>query len=194
MPNPFETSGAPATTKELIPKEHGEAEHKKVSSSFAIFLIVVLIVMLFVTGVFIANAIYFDDIRNKGGCANSISKNEANIMFWLNVILAVVSGIMIIVCIALLFLAYRAPKFTEKYIGTVQAGTAVQPYVQEVAGGVGRGAQEVAGGIGRGAQEVYRGVQPVGRGVYSAGRAGATRLARAGQYGAAGVGRGLAGN
>lgn len=142
------------STKTLVPEEHAKDEHGKVSTSYTIFLIVVLIVMLFVTGVFIANAVYYDRIRKAGGCSTAISKNESDILFWVNVILAVISGIMVIVAIVLLFFAYKKPEYTEKYIGRYQLGSSVQPYAQK-AKGVARGVGGAVPGAVAGARLGY---------------------------------------
>ncbi len=131
----------------LVPEEHAKAEHGKVSTSYTIFLIVVLIVMAFVTAVFITNAVFYEAIRKQASaCGGAVSKNEADVLFWLNVVLAVIAAILLLVSIVLLFFAYKKPKFTEKYIGKYQVGSKLQPLAAHVglrADEFGRGARRV---------------------------------------------------
>nr|QBK91951.1 MAG: hypothetical protein LCPAC304_02930 [Pithovirus LCPAC304] len=129
-------SELPMPTKKsslLVPEEHAKAEHGKVSTSYTIFLIVVLIVMAFVTAVFITNAVFYEAIRKQAGaCGTAVSKNEADVLFWLNVVLAVIAAILLLASIVLLFFAYKKPEFTEKYIGKYHYGSKVKPLAEHV--------------------------------------------------------------
>ena len=58
------------------------------------FKLVVVIASGLASAFFITNAIYYDRIRN--GTCNAISKSEADTMFWINVILAIISVIVFI--------------------------------------------------------------------------------------------------
>jgi len=87
-----------------------------------ILIIVIIIVMLFVTGVFIANAFFFSEIR-KSGCGSKISTTEGDIMFWFNLILAIISGIIVIFGIFILVFSKSRPEFIERYVGSYVPGT-----------------------------------------------------------------------
>ncbi len=58
------------------------------------FKIVVLIATGFFAGFFIANAIYFNRIMN--GSCSAVTKTEATVLFWANIILAIIAGIIFI--------------------------------------------------------------------------------------------------
>ena len=94
-------------------------EHGKVTSAFGIFTIVVIIVLIAVTALFATNAIFFDRIKGNG-CSDKISPSEANFLYWTNVVLAVLSGILALVAIIMLFVYWKSPNFTKKWIGNVQ--------------------------------------------------------------------------
>jgi hypothetical protein len=78
-----------------------------------IFNVVLFIAVGFILGVLIANAFYFNRIRGTG-CMGSISSNEATIMFWLNVALAIVAAIIWLWSIYRLFVIFRTREFSEK--------------------------------------------------------------------------------
>jgi len=94
-------------------------EHGKVTSAFGIFTIVVIIVLIAVTALFATNAIFFDRIKGNG-CSDKISSSEADFLYWTNVVLAVLSGILALVAIIMLFVYWKSPNFTKKWIGNVQ--------------------------------------------------------------------------
>lgn len=58
------------------------------------FAIYVFIVAIFALGVSILNTIYYNRIRN--GACNSVAKKEAETGFWLNIFIAIVTGILVI--------------------------------------------------------------------------------------------------
>jgi len=127
-------------TGSLVPQKHGEEWYAKLASSYLIFLIVTAIVLAFVTAIFITNTVYYDKINKNKGCSGAVTESEANILFWLNLILAVISGIFFLAAVVLAFIQFEEPKWTEKYIGRISytPGTvaaaraaAVQPYVQK---------------------------------------------------------------
>ena len=77
-------------------------------------------------GLAIANAVFFDKIR-KNGCGTTIAAKDADVMFWVNVILAIIFVILFIWALARLILAkdYREKK-------TEQLKTLVNPVVPGV--------------------------------------------------------------
>lgn len=123
----------------VVPKGDGntpgtaEGEHGKVTSAFGIFTIVVIIVLIAVTALFATNAIFFDRIKGNG-CNDKISSSEANFLYWTNVVLAVLSGILALVAIIMLFVYWKSPNFTKKWIGNVQY-TGPAGYGEAVASG-----------------------------------------------------------
>ena len=58
------------------------------------FTIVVFIASALLVIAFIANAIYWDRIR-KGSCS-AVTKKEADVLFWVNVVAGIVSGIIML--------------------------------------------------------------------------------------------------
>jgi len=103
----------------FVENREATREHGKVTSAFGIFTIVVIIVLIAVTALFATNAIFFDRIKGNG-CSDKISSSEANFLYWTNVVLAVLSGILALVAIIMLFVYWKSPKFTKKWIGNVQ--------------------------------------------------------------------------
>jgi len=75
--------------------------------------------LIAVTALFATNAIFFDRIKGNG-CSDKISSSEANFLYWTNVVLAVLSGILALVAIIMLFVYWKSPNFTKKWIGNVQ--------------------------------------------------------------------------
>ncbi len=64
-------------------------------------------------GLAIANAVFFDKIRSTtNGCGTTVSKKDADVMFWINVVLAIIFVILFIWALARLILAkdYREKK------------------------------------------------------------------------------------
>lgn len=76
------------------------------------FKIIVLVGSGFGTGFFIANAVVFGRIVNKS--CNAVSKNEAQTLMWINIIMAVVFSIIFIWAIVMLL-----PIFQSGYHKTV---------------------------------------------------------------------------
>jgi len=88
------------------------------------FKIVVFLASGFFFGFSIANAVYYDRIRRGASCS-AISRNEANTMFWINVILAIIAGIVFIWSIYKLFTKdYRESKKQQvlAYLNAPPAG------------------------------------------------------------------------
>ncbi len=86
------------------------------------FGIYVFIVVIFVLGVSILNAIYYDRIR-KGTC-NAVTKKEAETGFWMNIIIAILSGILVFWSLFWIF-TYQESKEVEvvvQDIGTKKTG------------------------------------------------------------------------
>ena len=130
--------GAPvaaATTKPMVTQEEGEKWYAKLASSYLIFLIVTAIVLAFVTAIFITNTIFYDKINKNKGCNGAVTESEANTLYWLNLVLAVISGIFFFAAVVLAFLQYEKPDWTEKYTGrlTYVPGTSVEAARQRVA-------------------------------------------------------------
>lgn len=55
----------------------------------------------FFTGLFIANAFYWNKIRN--GSCNAVTSNDATVLFWLNVIFAIIVGLLFLWALIRLF-------------------------------------------------------------------------------------------
>jgi hypothetical protein len=108
---------------EVIPKEHVDKKVGEKSSSYLIFLVVVFIVLTFITGVLIANTIYFSELRNQS--CGKVPQSQLDIMYWLNLVLTIVAGILWLVILVLFFLGWWKPEFTEKYVGTYKRPTAI---------------------------------------------------------------------
>lgn len=107
-------SGLPDGTQ-MVEKKKATRRHDKVSTSYTIFLIVMTIVFLAIAIVFGVNTYFYDKIR-KNGCSSNISSSEAEALYWTNLILAVISGIMFIVCIILIFTTTKAPLIANTYL------------------------------------------------------------------------------
>lgn len=58
------------------------------------FKIIIFIVTGFVLGVSIANIVYYN--RIKSGTCNAVTSGEANAMFWINIIIAVAVGLVML--------------------------------------------------------------------------------------------------
>ena len=156
--------GTSTKTGSLVSQKEGEEWYSKLASSYLIFLIVTAIVLAFVTAIFITNTVYYDKINKNKGCSGAVTESEANILFWLNLILAVISGIFFLAAVVLAFIQFEEPKWTEKYIGRIsytpgtvaaaQAGRIV-PYARGVQKRAIAGAAKARAGaayLGRGAQ------------------------------------------
>ena len=143
VPVPVVVGGGEAAAGEevVVPHEDAVNEHGKIMSTFGIFIIVLIIVMIGITALFATNAVFFNRIRD-GSCAK-ISKDEAEVMYWLNVVLAVISGIVVLVAIILLLVYWRKPKFTRRYLGRVS----VAPGERFAAGYAGFRGQEIPGAV-----------------------------------------------
>ena len=85
------------------------------TSSFSIFLIVFIIVLFFITVLLAFNASFYWELRS-GGCPGKVTEEEAEAMFWLSVILAILAGIGVLVGIFMFFFARAKPKWTVYYI------------------------------------------------------------------------------
>jgi ABC-type amino acid transport system permease subunit len=99
------------------------------TGSFQVFLIIFVIIMFFITVVLSFDAIFFARIRN-GTCSAVISVSEAEILFWLNVVLAVLSGIGVLVGIFMIFFARAKPEWT---IQEISSGTTAQTIAEKQA-------------------------------------------------------------
>jgi hypothetical protein len=66
------------------------------------FRIIIIIALIAFLVLFIANAVYYNKLRN-GNCT-AVTNSEANLMFWLNLIWCVVVGIMLIWAIVRIFI------------------------------------------------------------------------------------------
>lgn len=156
---------------EYVRDEDAQGEHAKVTTSYTIFLIVVAIVFLAIAVVFAINTYFYDKIR-KNGCSSSISKSEAEALYWTNLVLAIVAGIMFIVSIILIFTETKAPSYATKYLGRLK----YQTESGEVIGLGEAGRRAAAAGYTRGAAAVgsgYRaGLAAAGRGYSAATAAG----------------------
>jgi len=111
--------GTSTKTGSLVSQKEGEEWYSKLASSYLIFLIVTAIVLAFVTAIFITNTVYYDKINKNKGCSGAVTESEANILFWLNLILAVISGIFFLAAVVLAFIQFEEPKYLDKYIGRI---------------------------------------------------------------------------
>lgn len=158
-----EVSGVPPNNETMVTNEDHEEAANKVSTSYTIFLIVMTIVFLAIAIVFGVNTYFYDKIR-KNGCSSNISSSEAEALYWTNLILAVISGIMFIVCIILMFTTTKAPTIATTYLhdlpGTLQAkakewqeyGPGARKYFESVYGS----AKNVASGVGAAGRKYSR--------------------------------------
>lgn len=115
-------STTPASIGDTVPVTEtagAKEEHAKVTSSYTIFLIVVSIVFLAIAIVFGVNTYFYDKIR-KTGCG-SITASDAEALYWTNLVLAVIAGIMFIVSIILIFTETKAPTYANEYLGKLRA-------------------------------------------------------------------------
>lgn len=73
--------------------------------------------MIFITGVFIANAFFFAEIR-KSGCGTKISTSEGEILYWFNLILAIISGLVVLFAIFILVFwrSERSRYYEQRYL------------------------------------------------------------------------------
>lgn len=87
------------------------------SSALYILTIVIVIVMIFITGVFIANAFFFAEIR-KSGCGTKISTSEGEMLYWFNLILAIISGLIVLFAIFILVFwrSERSRYYGQRYL------------------------------------------------------------------------------
>lgn len=157
------TMSAPARlgdSAQVVPEADARQEHGKVTSSYSIFLIVVTIVFLAIAVVFAINTYFYDRIRSTG-CSTSISKNEAEALFWTNLVLAIVAGIMFIVSIILIFTETKAPTYANKYLGKLRyegevraraTAARARPYVSGAAAGFGSATAGLGRAVGATAQ------------------------------------------
>lgn len=84
------------------------------------FILVALIIGFVAATIFGVNAFYFSRIQAAGGCGNAISKNNSTLMLWLNIILAIISGILAIYGLVRLVLYYERSKQIPQETKTVQ--------------------------------------------------------------------------
>jgi len=168
---------------QVVPEADARQEHGKVTSSYSIFLIVVAIVFLAIAVVFAINTYFYDRIRSTG-CSTSISKNEAEALFWTNLVLAIVAGIMFIVSIILIFTETKAPTYANKYLGKLRyegevraraAAAGARPYVSGAAAGLGQAAIGFNRAVGATAATARDRILDEGAQVLRAGQAAFTR-------------------
>jgi len=76
-----------------------------------------------ITALFATNAVFFGRIRD-GSCNAKISKSEADTLYWVNVVLAVIAGLLALIAIIMLFVYWKNPEYKEKYIGKYVSPTA----------------------------------------------------------------------
>jgi hypothetical protein len=169
-----------------------DKELNRLSGSYFIFLIVMVIVFLAIAVMFSVNAFYFDRIRKAfpssatgtqfaatGGTGTTIgglTRNDADGLFYANIAFAIATGIIFFALIIVLFLGVWKPNAVEKVRASV--GRVTDPVKTAVASGARRtGAAAYAGGkeFGKG---LARGVGDVAQGTTRAGTAaGGTALA-----------------
>lgn len=119
--NPFDVT--PPAAEHVIPERHVNEKNEKANRGYLIFLVVVFLVLTFIVGVLIANTVYFNDLRRQS-CGN-VPQSQLEIMYWLNLVLAVLAGILWLVIIVLFFIGFWKPSYTEKYIGSYKRPTAL---------------------------------------------------------------------
>lgn len=88
------------------------------------FKIIVTIVSGFFIGIAIANIVYYNRIRS--GTCNAVTKNEANVMFWINIVILVIAVIIFLWSLwRLLFTQSqrsKAGKSVDKYFSGERTG------------------------------------------------------------------------
>ena len=100
----------------LVTEREALGNIRDTTSGFSIFLIVFVIVLGLGTGVFIANTFFFAEIR-KSGCGTKISTSEAEVMFWLNLVLTILSALLVLIAIFILVFSRAEPVWTRRYLG-----------------------------------------------------------------------------
>jgi len=95
----------------------GEAEGhiQRLHGGMRVFLIFVVIVMVVFFVVFSVNAFFYNEVRKKS-CGSTISQGEGNVMFWINVILAIISGVGAILGILFVFYSHSETPWRRTYI------------------------------------------------------------------------------
>lgn len=78
----------------------------------------------FITGAFIANAIYWERILS--GQCNAVSRSEANGLLWINIILAIIAGAMFIWAFIRLFF-HSEPSHTQYQVPVVTPAPVAAP-------------------------------------------------------------------
>lgn len=83
------------------------------------FRIVVSLATGFFAGIFTANAIYYNRIRTGDRSCQAISQNEANVLFWINLILAIIAFIIFIWALwRLIFGKEERTNIQQKYLNS----------------------------------------------------------------------------
>lgn len=101
----------------VVSEEEANKSISNISSSFTIFLIVIIIVLIGLLAVFAASASFYSELRKKG-CGSSITSGEADVMYWLNFIAALLCGVLVIVGIFYMLIIRIKPQWGVKYYTT----------------------------------------------------------------------------
>lgn len=171
-------------TKDVHATENVDKELNRLSGSYYIFLIVMVIVFLALTVMFSVNAYYFGRINSAVPSNGSVtipgglSKTDVEALFYTNIVFAGISGIIFLALIIVLIIGIWKPKQVEKIrattarytnvvgtnlaAGTREAGAAVKNVATPVGQGLYTGARQVGQGLYTGAQEVGLGAARTG--------------------------------
>lgn len=101
----------------LVTAKEAEGQVASISSSFSIFLLFAIIISFFATALFAANTAFYVELR-KAGCGSTLSTSQADTLFWVNFIGAIISGITALIGIFYLFIAQSKPKWVQTYVGS----------------------------------------------------------------------------
>lgn len=96
-------------------EKHIQRSHTSIGT-FTIFVVFIAFVTFIVFGL---NGILFNEIR-KTSCGSTITQTEGNVMFWVNVALAVIAGILAVVGILFSFYSKTEVNWKRKYIPNVK--------------------------------------------------------------------------
>jgi len=94
--------------------EEAEKHIQKPHNSIGIFIIFVVFIALIALVAFGINGFLFNKIRKKS-CGSAVTQTEGTVLFWVNIALAVISGILTAVGILFSFYSKTEVNWKRKY-------------------------------------------------------------------------------
>ena len=88
-----------------VTKRESENSIKRIHGGMRIFLILVILLIVLFVVIFGVNAFLYVSVAKKS-CGSTINQGQGNILFWLNIIFAVISGIALALGILLNFYSH----------------------------------------------------------------------------------------